>query len=63
MLAALTGLGLSAAAGLNAYIPYLLVALLARRIRGTFATPPAPPLAVPLPQLHAAGFTGLRRGG
>jgi len=28
--AALTGLGLSAAAGLNAYIPYLLVALLAR---------------------------------
>lgn len=30
MLAALTGAGLSAAAGLNAYIPFLLVALLAR---------------------------------
>lgn len=30
MLASLTGVGLSAAAGLNAYIPYLLVALLAR---------------------------------
>lgn len=30
MLAALTGLGLSAAAGLNAYIPFLVVALLAR---------------------------------
>ena len=30
MFAALTGAGLSAAAGLNAYIPYLLVALLAR---------------------------------
>lgn len=30
MFAALTGMGLSAAAGLNAYIPYLLVALLAR---------------------------------
>jgi hypothetical protein len=30
MLAALTGLGLSAAAGLNAYIPLLLVGLLAR---------------------------------
>lgn len=30
MLAALTGLGLSAAAGLNAYIPFLAVALLAR---------------------------------
>lgn len=30
MLATLTGIGLSAAAGLNAYIPYLLVALLAR---------------------------------
>lgn len=30
MLAALTGTGLSAAAGLNAYIPFLIVALLAR---------------------------------
>jgi Domain of unknown function (DUF4126) len=30
MLASLTGLGLSAAAGLNAYIPLLLVGLLAR---------------------------------
>ncbi|WP_313490270.1 DUF4126 domain-containing protein [Dermacoccus nishinomiyaensis] len=30
MFAALTGAGLSAAAGLNAYIPYLVVALLAR---------------------------------
>ncbi|WP_309135541.1 DUF4126 domain-containing protein [Cellulomonas sp.] len=30
MLVALTGIGLSAAAGLNAYIPFLLVALLAR---------------------------------
>ncbi|HZB68106.1 MAG TPA: DUF4126 domain-containing protein [Ornithinibacter sp.] len=30
MLAALTGMGLSAAAGLNAYIPFLLVALVAR---------------------------------
>ena len=30
MLAALTGMGLSAAAGLNAYIPFLIVALLAR---------------------------------
>lgn len=30
MLAALTGIGLSAAAGLNAYIPFLVVALLAR---------------------------------
>lgn len=30
MLATLTGIGLSAAAGLNAYIPYLVVALLAR---------------------------------
>ncbi|MDO5740738.1 MAG: DUF4126 domain-containing protein, partial [Ornithinimicrobium sp.] len=30
MLAALTGAGLSAAAGLNAYIPFLLVALIAR---------------------------------
>ncbi len=30
MLAALTGMGLSAAAGLNAYIPFLVVALLAR---------------------------------
>lgn len=30
MLAALTGLGLSAAAGLNAYIPFLVVACLAR---------------------------------
>lgn len=30
MLAALTGMGLSAAAGLNAYIPFLAVALLAR---------------------------------
>lgn len=30
MLAALTGAGLSAAAGLNAYIPFLLVALVAR---------------------------------
>lgn len=30
MLAALTGLGLSAAAGLNAYIPFLVVALIAR---------------------------------
>ena len=30
MFAALTGAGLSAAAGLNAYIPFLLVALLAR---------------------------------
>ena len=28
MLAALTGAGLSAAAGLNAYIPFLLVALI-----------------------------------
>ncbi|MBM6402675.1 DUF4126 domain-containing protein [Phycicoccus sp. CSK15P-2] len=30
MLAALTGMGLSAAAGLNAYIPFLVVALMAR---------------------------------
>lgn len=30
MIAALTGIGLSAAAGLNAYIPFLVVALLAR---------------------------------
>lgn len=30
MIAALTGMGLSAAAGLNAYIPFLLVALIAR---------------------------------
>lgn len=30
MIAALTGMGLSAAAGLNAYIPFLIVALLAR---------------------------------
>lgn len=30
MLVALTGIGLSAAAGLNAYIPFLVVALLAR---------------------------------
>lgn len=30
MIAALTGMGLSAAAGLNAYIPFLLVALLAK---------------------------------
>ncbi len=30
MIAALTGVGLSAAAGLNAYIPFLIVALLAR---------------------------------
>ncbi len=30
MLATLTGIGLAAAAGLNAYIPYLVVALLAR---------------------------------
>lgn len=30
MIAALTGMGLGAAAGLNAYIPFLLVALLAR---------------------------------
>lgn len=30
MIAALTGLGLSAAAGLNAYIPFMLVALIAR---------------------------------
>ncbi|WP_299445650.1 DUF4126 domain-containing protein [uncultured Phycicoccus sp.] len=30
MLAALTGMGLSAAAGLNAYIPFLAVAILAR---------------------------------
>lgn len=30
MLAALTGAGLSAAAGLNAYIPFILVALIAR---------------------------------
>ncbi|EKA62712.1 hypothetical protein B277_00800 [Janibacter hoylei PVAS-1] len=30
MIAALTGMGLSAAAGLNAYIPFLVVALLAR---------------------------------
>ena len=30
MLASFTGLGLSAAAGLNAYIPLLLVGLLAR---------------------------------
>lgn len=30
MIAALTGMGLSAAAGLNAYIPFLIVALVAR---------------------------------
>ncbi|PRY58091.1 uncharacterized protein DUF4126 [Knoellia remsis] len=30
MLAALTGMGLSAAAGLNAYIPFMIVALMAR---------------------------------
>ena len=30
MIAALTGMGLSAAAGLNAYIPFLLVALVAK---------------------------------
>lgn len=30
MLAALTGMGLSAAAGLNAYIPFLVVALVSR---------------------------------
>ncbi|GAA3605794.1 DUF4126 domain-containing protein [Marihabitans asiaticum] len=30
MLAALTGMGLSAAAGLNAYVPFLIMALLAR---------------------------------
>ena len=30
MIAALTGMGLSAAAGLNAYIPFLIVALMAR---------------------------------
>ena len=30
MIAALTGMGLSAAAGLNAYIPFLIVALIAR---------------------------------
>ena len=30
MIAALTGMGLSAAAGLNAYIPFMLVALIAR---------------------------------
>ena len=30
MIAALTGMGLSAAAGLNAYIPFIIVALLAR---------------------------------
>ena len=30
MLAALTGMGLSAAAGLNAYIPFMIVALIAR---------------------------------
>lgn len=30
MLAALTGMGLSAAAGLNAYIPFLIVAVMAR---------------------------------
>ena len=30
MIAALTGAGLSAAAGLNAYIPFLVVALVAR---------------------------------
>ncbi len=30
MIAALTGMGLSAAAGLNAYIPFMIVALLAR---------------------------------
>lgn len=30
MIAALTGMGLSAAAGLNAYIPFLIMALLAR---------------------------------
>jgi uncharacterized membrane protein len=30
MIAALTGMGLSAAAGLNAYIPFLVVALIAR---------------------------------
>ena len=29
MIAALTGMGLSAAAGLNAYIPFLIVALIA----------------------------------
>ena len=28
MIAALTGMGLSAAAGLNAYIPFIIVALL-----------------------------------
>ena len=30
MIAALTGMGLSAAAGFNAYIPFLIVALVAR---------------------------------
>ena len=30
MIAALTGMGLSAAAGLNAYIPFMIVALIAR---------------------------------
>ena len=30
MIAALTGMGLSAAAGLNAYIPFLIVGLIAR---------------------------------
>jgi Domain of unknown function (DUF4126) len=40
MFAALTGLGLSAAAGLNAYIPFLVVALLAR-FTDVIALPPA----------------------
>ena len=30
MIAVLTGMGLSAAAGLNAYIPFLIVALIAK---------------------------------
>ncbi len=38
MIAALTGMGLSAAAGLNAYIPFLVVALLAR-FTDVFALP------------------------
>ncbi|MBE7324714.1 DUF4126 domain-containing protein [Nocardioides sp. Y6] len=40
MLATLTGLGLSAAAGLNAYIPFLVVALVAR-FTDVITLPPA----------------------
>ena len=40
MLAALTGMGLSAAAGLNAYIPFLVVALIARSVSYTHLTLP-----------------------